>query len=109
MARHIPERLLIDRITIKRPVQSFVPGTKKPVFEHQTIATNVKARFNPFSTKLDRNVLGQVPRKAYRLFLNEALVSENDEIVWEGKGQTFLVTQVRVIFDHHLEAEVIEA
>lgn len=109
MAREIPERLLIDRISVQRPVQSFVPGTKKPIFDYQTVATGVKARFNPVSTKLDRNVLGQVPRKAYRLFLNEPVVNENDEVVWEATGQKFTVTQVRALFGHHYEAEVFQS
>lgn len=98
----------MDRITIRKPIQSFVPGTKKPVFEYQTVATGVKARFNPASTKLDRNVLGQVPRKAYRLFLNEPVLNENDEVVWEATGRKFTVTQVRALFGHHFEAEAIE-
>lgn len=108
MERKLPDRLLVDRITVRRPVQSFVSGTKKPVFRYETVATNVKARFNPVSTKLDRNVIGQVPRKGYRLFVNEAVVNENDEVIWEATNRRFLVTQVRHLFGHHDEAEVTE-
>lgn len=108
MAQQIPDRLLVDRITIRKPVQTFVPGTKKPVFEYQTVTTGVKARFNPASTSLNRNVFGQVPTKVFRLFLNEPILSENDEIVWEGTGQTFLVTQGRNFFGRHFEVQVEE-
>ncbi len=102
--KQVPERLLVDRITVRKPVQSFVPGTKKPVFEYRTMTQGVKARFNPASTASERGVLGQVPKRSYRLFLNEPVLSENDEIIWEGVGQKFAVTQVKYMFGHHVEA-----
>jgi len=106
--RQVPDRLLVDRITVRKSIQSFLPGTKKPVFEYRTITQGLKARFNPASTTLNRNVVGQVPKKSYRLFLNEPVVSENDEVVWEGTDRTFLVTQVKYMFGHHVEAVVEE-
>jgi len=106
--RQVPERLLVDRITVRKSIQSFVPGTKKPVFEYRTITQGLKARFNPASTTLNRNVVGQVAKKSYRLFLNEPVLNENDEVVWEGTERTFLVTQVKYMFGHHVEAVVEE-
>ena len=104
MARQIQERLLTDRITVRKPFQSVVPGTKKPVFEYRTFTQGIKARFNPVSTALDRNVLGKTPKRTVRLFLNEPVLSENDEVIWEGPGQRFIVTQVKYLFGHHVEA-----
>ena len=106
--RQIQERLLVDRITVRKPVQSFVPGTKKPVFEYRTITQGVKARFNPAGTVIDTNILGQLPKKSYRLFLNDPVLSENDEIIWEGTGDKFIVIQVKFMFGHHVEAIVEE-
>ena len=108
MGRQLPERLLVDRITVQRPVQAFVAGTKKPVFHYETVSTGIKVRFNPASTTLNRNVLGQVPKKSYRLFLNDAALKENDEIIWEGTGDKFRVTQVRAVLGHHFEVNVEE-
>lgn len=104
---------MTDRITIKRPVQSFVAGTKRPVFEMVVIATNVKARLNPGSTALDRNVLGETPRRSSRLFVNlidlpSDGLKENYEITNEATGMGFVVTEVKNFFDHHLEAELSE-
>jgi hypothetical protein len=113
MSRSLPERLLTDRITIRKPVQSFVPGTKKPVFEHQVIATNVKARFNPASTALDRNVLGQTPNRSARLFVNLADLpfdglKENFEVMNEATGENYVVTEAKDFFNHHLEIHLTE-
>jgi hypothetical protein len=113
VSRELPDRLLTDRITIKRPVQSFVAGTKKPVFEHQVIATNVKARFNPASTGLDRNVLGQTPKRGARLFVNLADLpmeglKENFEVMNEATQENYLVTEAKNFFGHHMEAALSE-
>ncbi len=113
MSRRLPDRLLTDRITIRKPVQNFVPGTKKPVFEHQIVATGVKARFNPASTALDRNVLGQTPKKSMRLFLNLQDLSpdglkENFEVMNEETGESFVVTEAKNFFGHHMEAVLSE-
>ena len=43
----IPDRLLTERVSIRRAVQSLAPSTKRPVFHYETIATGVQARFNP--------------------------------------------------------------
>lgn len=104
---------MTDRITIRRPVQSFVAGTKRPVFSHEVIATNVKARFNPASTVLDRNVLGQTPRTSARLFANVADLpseglKENFEVTNEATGENYVVTEAKNFFDHHLEAALSE-
>ncbi len=104
MSRGISERLLVDRITIRKPVQSMVPASRRPVFEYQTIATGVKARFNPASTALQRNTLGQVPRKGFRLFLNPTELAENYEVLNEADGEVYVVVEVKNFFDHHLEA-----
>jgi hypothetical protein len=113
VSRELPDRLLTDRITIKKPVQSFVAGTKKPVFEHQVIATNVKARFNPASTGLDRNVLGQTPKRGARLFVNLADLpmeglKENFEVMNESTQENYLVTEAKNFFGHHMEAALSE-
>lgn len=113
MNRKIPDRLLKDRITIRKPVQSFIAGTKKPVFEHQVVATNVKARFNPAGTALDRNVLGQTPKRGARLFVNKTDLpieglKENFEVVNETTGESFVVTESKNFFEHHLEVSLSE-
>lgn len=113
MSRELPDRLLKDRITIRKPVQSFIAGTKKPVFEHQVIATNVKARLNPASTALDRNVLGQTPKRGARLFVNiDDLppdgLKENFEVVNESTGEGYVVTESKNYFGHHLEVALSE-
>jgi len=104
MSRSIPNRLLPDRITIRKPVQSMVPSSRRPVFEFQTVATGVKARFNPASTAIQRNTLGQVPRKGFRLFLNATEIAENYEVVNDADGKAYIVTEVKNIFNHHMEA-----
>ena len=103
--RRLPERLLVDLVTIRRPVQTAVAGTKRPVFERQVVAQGVKARFNPAGTNLSRNVLGQTPKRSFRLFLNPpADLRENDEIVRESDGRVFIVAEVKDFFGGHLEA-----
>lgn len=113
MIGELPDRLLTDRISIRKPVQSFVAGTKKPVFEHQVIATNVKARFNPASTGMDRNVLGQTPKRSARLFVNLADLppdglKENFEVMNEVTGENFIVTEAKNFFSHHVEVALSE-
>jgi hypothetical protein len=99
----IEERLLPDRITIRKPVQSFVGDSKKPVFEYQVVGTGIPARFNPESTAAQRTVLGQTPKKRYLLFLNIVELLENYEIVKEDTGEIFVVTEAKNLFQHHLE------
>ena len=108
MSDIIEDRLLPDFITIRKPVQSMVPATKRPVFEFQVIATGIRARFNPDSTAMEKDVLGQVPKKRYQLFLNIAELLENYEVVKEDTGEVFRVTEVLNLFDHHLEASIEE-
>lgn len=100
----ISARLLTETITIRRSSQSFVPSTKKPVFEFRTIASGIRARFNPASSSINRNVLGQTPKKNFKLFLNPVDLKENDEIVRESDGEVFVVTEVKNLFGHHIEA-----
>jgi len=104
----ISDRLLTDAITIKKPAQSNAPGTLRPVFRHDVVATGVRARFDPVSVALHRGVLGQVPKKAFRIFLNPTEIAENYQIVRESDGKEFVVTEVLDMFAHHLEAMVEE-
>ena len=104
----LPENLLTDRITIRKPVQSFVAGTKRPVFEFQVLETGVKARFAPQSTALNRNGLGQNPNQNELIFLNVTDISENYEVVRESTGKEYVVKEVKNFFGHHLEARVEE-
>lgn len=108
MSRTIPDRLLPDIVTIKRPIQSFAPSSKRPVFQYETIATGVRCRFNPEKTALNRNVLGQTPKKAFQIFLNPRELHENYEVVNESDGKTFVATEVKDYFGHHLEVVVEE-
>lgn len=100
----ISKRLLNETITIRKPVQRFVVGTKQPVFDFEVVATGIKARFNPGGTANSRNVLGQTPKGSYRLFLNLTELKVNYEIVREADDQAFVVTDVKNFWDHHLEA-----
>lgn len=104
VSRSIPDRLLPDRVAIRRPVQSFAPSTKRPVFQFETIASGVRARFNPDKTALNRNVLGQTPKKAFQLFLNPREFHENYEVVDESTGKSYVAVEVKNYFGHHLEA-----
>jgi hypothetical protein len=99
----LEERLLPDRITIRKPVQSFIPGSKKPVFDYQVVATGVAARFNPQNTTLQRNVMGQTPKKRFELFLNVVDLLENYEIVKEDTHEVFVVIEAKNLYGHHLE------
>lgn len=100
----IERRLLPDTISIRKPVQTMVPGTKKPVFEFQVVATGVRARFNPANTGMSRNTLGQTPKRTFRLFLNLTEIKETYEVERESDGEVFTVTEVKNLFGHHLEA-----
>jgi len=104
----IEKRLLNERITIRKPVQRLAAGTKQPVFDHEVIATGVKARFNPGGTALNRNVLGHTPKRSFRLFLNMTELKENYEVIRESDGVAFTVTEVKNFWDHHLEAALEE-
>ena len=104
----IPDRLLTDKVTIRRSVQSLAPATKRPVFHYETIATGVRARFNPDKSDLNRNVLGQTPKRVFQLFLNPRDVKENDEVVNETSGEAYVVIEAKNMFGHHIEAVVSE-
>jgi len=110
----IPERLLPDRVTLRKPVHSNVgSGTKRPTFRHDQIAAGVPARFDPLSVALNRLVTGQTPKKAFRLFLNVPGagtfdLQENYHVLREADGKLFIVTEVLDLFGHHLEAVVEE-
>lgn len=110
-------RLLTDRITIKKPVQTFAPATKQPVFEYQLVAEHIRARFNPVNTDLkpEGGVLGRIPKKRFKLFLNPTEpggpasgLKENYEVIDEATGRVYVVTEVKDYFGHHLEAAVEE-
>jgi len=100
----IERRLLTDTVTIRKPIQSMVPGTKKPVFEFQAVASGVRARFNPAATGMSRNTLGQTPKRNFKLYLNQTDLKENYEVVRESDGEVFTVTEVKNLFGHHMEA-----
>ena len=97
-------RLLNETVTIRKPVQEFVAGTKQPVFSFETVATGVKARFNPGGTALSRNVLGQTPKGTFRLFLNPTELKVNYEVIRESDNQAFTVTDIKDFWNHHMEA-----
>lgn len=103
--RRLPERLLVDLVTIRRPVQTAVAGTKRPIFEREVIAQGVRARINPAGTTMSRNVLGQTPKRSMRLFVNPPVdLRENDEVVRESDGRVFIITEAKDFFGGHLEA-----
>ncbi|MCX5786055.1 MAG: hypothetical protein NTX59_10230 [Elusimicrobia bacterium] len=104
----IEKRLLNETITIRKPVQRFVTGTKQPVFDYVVLTTGVKARFNPGGTASNRNVLGQTPKHAFRLFVNTTDLKENYEVVLESDNSVFTVTDVKNFWNHHLEATLEE-
>ncbi|HOX22198.1 MAG TPA: hypothetical protein PLL10_01940 [Elusimicrobiales bacterium] len=104
----ISKRLLNETVTIRKPVQRLAAGTKQPVFDYEVIATGVKARLNPGATALNRNALGQTPKRSFRLFLNTTELKENYEVIRESDGATFTVTEVKNFWDHHLEATLEE-
>ncbi|MFA6433751.1 MAG: hypothetical protein WCW52_03565 [Elusimicrobiales bacterium] len=98
------KRLLNNLITIRKPVQTFVTGSKTPVFEYQVLLTGIKARFVPAGTSMSRNVTGQTPKRSFRLFLNPAELKENYEVIRESDGEVFAVTEVKNFYGHHVEA-----
>jgi hypothetical protein len=103
--RPLPDRLLVDSVTIRRPVQTAVAGSKRPVFERLVVVQGVRARFNPAGTSMSRNVLGQTPKRSMRLFVNPPVdLRENDEVVRESNGEVFVVTEVKDFFGGHQEA-----
>lgn len=104
----IEDRLLPHRITVRKPVQSTVPDSKRPVFSFQVVATGVRARFNPDRTSMEQTVLGQTPKKRYQLFMNVMDLLENYEIVNEASGESFVVKEIKNFFEHHMEAIIEE-
>lgn len=100
----IENRLLNETITIRKPIQRFVQGTKQPVFEYQTIATGVRARFNPGGSPSLRNVFGQTPKDTFRLFCNPTDLKENYEVIRESDSKGFIATDVKNFWNHHIEA-----
>jgi hypothetical protein len=104
----IEQRLLNDSITIRKPVQRFAPGTKQPIFDYEVIASGVKARFNPSGTASSRNTLGQTPKGLFRLFFNPTELKANYEVIRESDGVTFIATDVKNFWNHHMEATLEE-
>jgi len=104
----IEKRHLNETITIRKPVQHFVSGTKQPVFDYEVVAAGVKARFNPSGTAISTNTLGKSPKKLFRLFVNPVELKENYEVIRESDNEPFLVTAVKNFWGHHLEATLEE-
>jgi len=102
MAQGLPNSLLIDSVTILRPVRSMAAGTKQPIVTETVQATGVRVRIEPLSGGVRETVLGQLPEATHRLFTNSQDVKVND-IIQRG-AQKFLVREVGDFFDHHLEA-----
>lgn len=102
----IDARLLPDSITIRKPVQSFAPGSKQPVFAYVDVAGSVPCRFDPKGITTVRDVMGKVPKRAFLVFLNETDISENYEVLRESDGELFLVIERKDYFGHHLEIVV---
>jgi len=102
----IEHRLLNETVTIRKPVQHFVAGTRQPVFEFVVVSTGVKARFNPGGAASSTNHLGKTPKKLFRLFLNTTELKENYEVIRESDNEPFLVTDVKNFWGHHLEASI---
>ena len=99
----IDTRLLPDAITIRKPAQSFAPGSKQPVFAYVDVASGVPCRFDPKGITTVRDVLGKVPKRAFMVFLNATDVAENYEVLREADGELFLVIERKDFFGHHLE------
>jgi hypothetical protein len=109
MSCGIPDRLLPDRISIRKPVQSMATGTKRPVFSYQTLASGVPARFDPAAVSVPDTVLGKTPRKGFTLFLNPVELKENYEVVDDVSGQIYVVVESKDFHGHHLEVRLEEA
>lgn len=99
----LPAHLLIHSATIRKPVQSFAPGTKQPVFEYQDVATGVPCRFDPRPTVERRNVLGDVPKPGWTVFLNPTEVDANYLLLKEDDQTLYLVTSRKDFFDLYIE------
>lgn len=102
----IQNSLLTDSITIRKPVQTFAPGTKQPVFDYEDIANGIPCRFDPKVVSILRDVLGKVPKRSFLVFLNPTEIDENYEVLRESDGELFLVVESKDYYGHHLEVLV---
>jgi len=102
MAQGLPNSLLIDSVTILRPVRSMATGTKQPIVTETVQATGVRVRIEPLSGGVRETVMGRLPEATHRLFTNSQDVKVND--VLQLGVQKFVVREVGDFFGHHLEA-----
>ena len=104
----VPGSLLIQAVTLTRPVRSYASGTKQPLVTETVQATGIRARLEPLSGRLQETVLGRIPSATHRFFTNRLDVKANDLIQDEASGQKYVVHEVSHFFGHHLEA-ILEA
>jgi len=104
----LPGSLLIQAVTLTRPVRSYASGTKQPIVTEMPQATGIRARIEPLSGRLQETVLGRIPSATHRLFTSRQDVRANDLITDEATGQTYVVHEVSNFFGHHIEA-ILEA
>jgi len=104
----VPGSLLIQTVTLTRPVRSYASGTKQPIVTETLQATGIRARLEPLSGRLQETVLGRLPSATHRLFTNRQDIRANDLITDEATGQKYVVHEVSNFFGHHVEA-ILEA
>ncbi|MDP3760921.1 MAG: hypothetical protein Q8R01_10445 [Ramlibacter sp.] len=104
----LPGSVLIQAVTLTRPVHSYASGTKQPIVTETLQATGIRTRIEPLSGRLQETVLGRIPSATHRLFTNRLDVRANDLITEETSGQTYVVHEVSNFFGHHIEA-ILEA
>jgi hypothetical protein len=104
----LPGSLLIQAVTLTRPVHSYASGTKQPIVTETQQAAGIRARIEPLSGRLQETVLGRIPSATHRLFTNRLDVRANDLITEEATGQKYVVHEVSNFFGHHIEA-ILEA
>ena len=104
----LPGSVLIQAVTLTRPVHSYASGTKQPIVTETQQAAGIRARIEPLSGRLQETVLGRIPSATHRLFTNRLDVRANDLITEEATGQKYVVHEVSNFFGHHIEA-ILEA
>lgn len=103
----IENRLFNELITIRKPVQ-VMSENKVPTIDWQTIESNIKARFEPLNNTFNRNVLGNVAKQSYRVFMNLTEIKPNYEVIRQSDNAKFIVTDVKDFFGHHIEVIIEE-
>jgi len=104
----LPGSVLIQAVTLTRPVHSYASGTKQPIVTETVQAAGIRARIEPLSGRLQETVLGRIPMATHRLFMNRTDVLVSDLITDEASGQKYVVHEVSNFFGHHIEA-ILEA